>query len=95
MEAQHQQKMIRSAIDLFFKGALGISMLDLTILFMNQTPAIDLVIGKWLQVLFTTIGIIYFIASWPHKRKMQLLEREMKEQELEKLTRENDEHPGN
>jgi len=92
MVAQQQNEMIRTlwqGMEYILGGAIGISMLDLTLIALNQTAALDIVIAKWLQILFTAVGIIYFIASWPHKRKMQKLEREMKEEELKKLQAEN------
>ena len=90
MVAQHTQTMIRSAIDLLMKGALGISLVDLMIMTLTQTTTIDTIIGKWLQILFTVIGMVYFIASWPHKRAMQKIAKERALEELRKLKSQND-----
>ncbi len=47
-------------------------------------------IDNIIKTLMALIGFVYFALSIPHKLKMQKLERKMKEEEIEKLEREND-----
>lgn len=94
MVAQHYDKMIQTTIvifykiaDLFFKGIIGYTILD-GLLFITNMPGLELM-SKWLQSVFAFLGIVYFLASWPHKKKMQRLEQEKIQEEIEKLKNEN------
>lgn len=80
--------MLRTILNNIFGATVGASWINL-IAQVSQDSFI-IFIENWVQTLFSVIGIIYFLSSWPHKRKMQKLDREIKYEELEKIKREND-----
>lgn len=80
--------MIRQFTDLILKGVIGISIFDLILVGLKEAPGINQLIGHWLQILFTLVGLFYFCISIPHKLKMQKLEREQKKLINDKLDKE-------
>jgi predicted membrane protein len=95
MVAQKNNVMIQNTIiktvikgaDLFFQGVLGFTLLDILFLTTNGI-GFDFIAG-WLKAIFALLGIIYFIASWPHKRKMERLKEQREQAEIDKLIKEN------
>lgn len=81
--------------DFFFASVWGLTIMDLLkISGENPLESID----GWIKTLMAICGLIYFIfkiisyifIEIPHKNKIQKLELQLKEEELEKITREND-----
>lgn len=80
-------KALYNLLDTVFLGIWGLTIMDLLPLFQ-----VDLfsTLDNTIKSLMALVGFIYFIVTIPHKLKMQRLERKIKEEELEKLTKEND-----
>lgn len=80
-------KAIYNLLDTIFLGIWGLTIMDLLPLFQ-----VDLfsTLDNTIKSLMALVGFIYFLVTIPHKLKMQRLERKIKEEELEKLTKEND-----
>jgi len=71
-------------LDTVFFSVWGLTIIDLI-------PIIGISsVDNLIKTLMAAVGFVYFALSIPHKRKIQKLERKLKEQELEKLTKEND-----
>lgn len=80
-------KALYNLLDTVFLGVWGLTIMDLLPLFQ-----VDLfsTLDNTIKTLMALAGFIYFLITIPHKLKMQRLERKIKEEELEKLTKEND-----
>lgn len=77
--------------DFIFVSVWGLTIMDLLkITAENPYSNID----AWIKTLMALGGLIYLAFSFPHKIRMQKLERKLKEEELEKITRENDKQNG-
>ena len=80
-------KLFYGFMDVLFFSIWGLTIMDvLKLINVGTYSDIDNII----KTLMALAGLIYFAFSIPHKLKMQRLERKMKEEEIEKLEREND-----
>lgn len=83
-------KIIYRILDTFFLSIWGLTLIDLVPL-----TAVDNVVVSYtsidtiIKTLMALVGFIYFVVTIPHKLKMQKLDRKIKQEELEKLTLEN------
>ncbi len=79
-------KLLYNAMDFVSLGIWGITIFDLLFLNIDLLDSID----SLSKSLMAVLGAIYFGVSIPHKLKMQRLDRGIKEEELEKIKRKND-----
>jgi len=80
-------KAIINFLDTFFLSVWGITLMDLL-------PLIDLdlfsSLDNTIKTLMALAGFVYFVITIPHKLKMNKINRKIKQEELEKITKEND-----
>lgn len=83
-----------ASLRLFFKfmDVLFISVWGLTIMDLLKISNVTMYssIDNWIKTLMAVLGLIYLVISIPHKIKMQRLDREKKQEEIEKLKIENE-----
>jgi hypothetical protein len=80
-------KLFLKFFDFIFISIWGLTVIDL-LKIATETPYAS--IDNWIKTLMALGGLVYLIFSIPHKIKMQKLERKMKEEQIEKLERENE-----
>lgn len=80
-------KAIINFLDTFFLSVWGLTLMDLL-------PLIDLdlfsSLDNTIKTLMALAGFVYFVITIPHKLKMNKINRKIRQEELEKLTKEND-----
>lgn len=74
-------------MDVLFISVWGLTIMDL--LKISNVTAYSS-IDNWIKTLMAVLGLIYLVISIPHKIKMQRLDREKKQEEIEKLKIENE-----
>lgn len=79
-------KILIKFLDYFFGSVLGLTIIEL--LPMLNLNIFDTVDGA-LKGFLALAGLLYFLISIPHKFKMQKLERQMKEEELNRIKKQN------
>ena len=79
-------KYLYNLLDTLFLGVWGLTIMDLIPLLNIQIfESIDGVI----KTLMAFVGCVYFVITIPHKIKMQKLDRKIRQEELEKIEKEN------
>ena len=79
-------KMLYNFLDAIFGSVWALMIVDIIQTSNEVLHSVD----GWFKVLMSFVGLIYFVMMIPHKIKMQSLDRAIKKQELEKITKEND-----
>lgn len=80
-------KLLIKFFDFIFISVWGLTIMDL-LKIASDSPYDS--IDNWIKTLMALGGLLYLVFSIPHKIRMQKLERQMKEEELEKIKKEND-----
>lgn len=79
---------IRALFQFLDATFLTIIVLNAIDLMSNSYTVMDSVDG-WIKVMFNVVGIGYFVLNWKRRKKKDRIELEIREQELRKLTLEN------
>lgn len=75
--------------DLVFLSVWGLTVIEIIPL-LSLGFLTELNIDEAIKTAMALVGLIWFLVTIPHKYKMFSLERKIKKEELEALTREND-----
>lgn len=81
-------KLIFKIFDIFFVSIWGLTIMDLIKITTKSEALLN--IDTTIKTIMAIVGLIYFLIQIPHKIKMQKLDREFKEKEIEKIKRENE-----
>lgn len=81
-------KLFYRIFDIFFVSIWGLTIVDLIKITTKSETLLN--IDNTIKTIMAIVGALYFLIQIPHKIKMQKLERELKEEQIEKIKRENE-----
>lgn len=83
-------KLLVKMVNVIFVSVWGLTVVDLVEVVAGSAGTI-LNIDDSVKTFMALAGAVYFVIQIPHRLRTQRIEREIQEEELEKLKRENDE----